>query len=257
MQNNSPLASRTRWHFHWILPLLIRPRATLTSIAEAIDGVWQTPMLLLGLSGLLRTLVVGSLQAAAAASGEIALPPGFEYYTPEQQAQFMQAATATNSPVFVYVLPALMGLAGLFVAWLLLGWLLHLVLTLMGGRNSNQQILNLTAWAMLPLLLRDVVQTMVMAQSGQVLTGVGLSGLVVADGAVATAYLAAVLSQLDVYLLWQMGLLLLGAKVASTLSWGKVWLGVAFSLLLLLMLRALPALAGAMLGDLTVVQPFF
>ena len=257
MTQFSTLERRTRWHFDWIFPLIIRPRATLGLVAEATDGVWQTPLLLLAISGFLRTLVAGSLQAAAAVSGEIPLPPGFEYYTPEQQAQFMQASTATNSPVFVYVLPAVMGLVGLFFSWLLLSWVLHLVLTLMGGRNSSQQMLNLTAWAMLPLVLRDVVQTLAMAQTGQVLLGLGLSGLVVADGTVATAYLAAMLRQVDLYWVWQVGLLLLGGRVAATLSWPKVWLSVAFTVMGLLLLGGVPALLGAMLGDLTVIQPFF
>ncbi len=257
--NDSTISSYSpdrRWRFEWALTVLRSPRRAFAEIAAADSAVWQTPLLLLAISGLLRTLVAGSLQAAAA-SGEIPLPLGFEYYTPEQQAQFMQAATATNSPVFVYVLPAVMGLVGLFFSWLLLGWILHLVLTLLGGRNSSQQMLNLTAWAMLPLVLRDVVQTLAMAQTGQLLTGLGLSGLVVADGTLATAYLAAMLRQVDLYWVWQVGLLLLGGRVASTLGWPKVWLSVAFTVMGLLLLGGLPALLGAMLGDLTVIQPFF
>lgn len=257
MAELAPFARRTQWHFDWVLPLIFKPRATLATIAQATDGLWQTPIWLVAGTTLLRVLVAGSLQAAAAASGQITLPPGFEYYTPEQQAQFMQAATATSGPVFVYVLPAVLGIAAVFLGWLVLGWVLHLVLTLFGGRNSNQQVLNIAAWATLPFAVRDVVRTLAMANSGQIMTGLGLSGLVTADGELMTAYLASFLSQVDVYLLWEILLLLVGARLVSTLSRPKTWLAVWFTVLLLLLLRALPAILGAMLGDLTVVRPFF
>ncbi len=257
MSDTSPFARRSQWQFDWILPLIFKPRATLDTIAQATSGVWQTPIWLLAGTTLLRVLVAGSIQATAAASGQISLPPGFEFYTPEQQAQFMQAATATSGPVFVYLLPAVLGVTAVFLGWLILSWALHLVLTLLGGRNSNQQLLNITAWAMLPFALRDILQTAVMATSGQLLTATGLSGLVTPDGTVMTAYLTAVLSQIDIYLLWQIALLLIGAKVAATLTRPKTWLAVWFTLLLLLLLRALPAILTFLLSDLTVVQPFF
>ena len=39
--------------------------------------------------------------------GEITYPPDYQYYTPEQQAQYMQAIQSTQGPVFVYVLPSI------------------------------------------------------------------------------------------------------------------------------------------------------
>lgn len=257
MAELAPFARRSQWHFDWVLPLLFKPRQTLHTIAQAADGVWQTPIWLIAGTTLLRVLVTGSIQAASAATGQVTLPPGFEYYTAEQQAQFMQAATATSGPVFVYVLPAVLGIAAVFLGWLILGWALHLVLTLFGGRNSNQQVLNITAWAMLPFALRDVVRTLAMTNSGQILTGLGLSGLMTADGELLTAYIASFLSQIDIYLLWEILLLFLGARLISTLTRPKTWLAVTFTVFLLLLLRALPAILGAMLGDLTVVRPFF
>lgn len=255
--NSSPFDRRSRWRFDWLVGVLARPRATLAQIAEEMDGVWHTPIWFVAATTLLRTLVAGSLQAAAAATGQITLPPGFEYYTPEQQAQFMQAATATSGPVFVYVLPAALGVAAVFVGWLVLGWVLHLVLTLFGGRNNNQQVLNVAAWAVVPFALRDVVRILDMWNTGQVLTTLGLSGLVAADGGAATAYLSSFLSQVDVYLLWEILLLLVGARLVSSLSRPKTWLAVWFTVFLLLLIRALPAILAAQLGDLTVVRPFF
>ena len=172
----STYETASRWRFDWVLPVLFRPSRTFAGIVEMETAVWHTPILILVLTGLVNSLVEGGLKAAAAASGQISLPPGWEYYTPEQQAQFQQAMTATSGPVFTYLLPAVIAILGVYLGWLVLGWLLHLGLTLLGGRGSSQQVLNVTAWSLLPFALRDVVRIVAMWNSGQLLTSLGLSG---------------------------------------------------------------------------------
>ena len=108
-----------------MLPVLFRPRSTLARIVENNQATWRTPIALLILASTVFALVAGSIKAAAAAAGEVTFPPGFEFYTPEQQAQFQQAATATNNTTFNYVLPALGAALGILIIWLLVGWLLH------------------------------------------------------------------------------------------------------------------------------------
>lgn len=119
---------------HWVLPVLFKPRRAFARIVELDTAVWHTPILILILTGLVRTLVAGGLKAAAAASGQLTLPPGWEYYTPEQQAQFQQAMTATSGPVFTYLLPAVMAILGVY-----LGWLLHLGLTLRRANRASSR----------------------------------------------------------------------------------------------------------------------
>ena len=246
-----------RWRFEWILPALFQPRRAFTEIAAADSAVWQTPILILALTGLMRTLVVGSLRAAAAASGEMQFPPGWEWYTPEQQAQFQQAMSATSGPVFTYLLPAIMALLGVYLGWLILGWILHLILTMLGGRNSSQQALNVVAWALLPFALRDLVRIAAMWSSGQLLTGPGLSGFAPALDNNWSIYLAALLVYADIYLIWHVILLGVGVRSGDNLGRSKAWTAVLITVLGLYAIRALPALAAAQFSGLTVIRPFF
>jgi hypothetical protein len=247
----------SRWRFDWVLPVLLRPRRTFAAIIEATGGVAFTPIFLLALSSLVRTLVIGAVQEAAKASGQIQLPPGFEWYTPEQQAQFYQAASATSGPVFVYLLPALMTLVGVFLGWLILSWLLHLVMTMFGGRGSSQQASNVVAWALLPFVIRDIVRIMVIWSSNSLIAYPGLSGFAPTDDGMMALYLAALLRNLDLYLLWFIILTGIGLSQSSQLRSGKAWFAVLLTLIIIQLIRATPALIAAQFNDLTVIRPFF
>ncbi len=247
----------SHWRFDWVLPVLFQPRRAFSRISEMDTAVWRTPILVLILTGLLSSLVEGGLKAAAAASGQITLPSGWEYYTPEQQAQFQQAMTATSGPVFTYLLPAVMAILGVYLGWLVLGWLLHLGLTLLGGRGSSQQVLNVTAWSLLPFALRDVVRTVAMWNNGELLSTLGLSGFAPPGEGSLMLYLAAVLAFVDIYLLWHWVLLGIGLSAGSNLSKSKTWTAVLLTAIALFLLRGLPALISAQFSDLTVIRPFF
>lgn len=251
------LEENRRWRFDWLLPALVQPRQTFGRIAAASAGTWLTPILVLMLTALVRVVISGSIKQAAAATGQITLPPGFEYYTPEQQAQFQQAMSATSGPVFTYVLPAVLALIGVLVGWLVIGWLLHLVLTLLGGRSSSAQILNIAAWASLPFALRDIVRIVAMLNSQQLLDYPGLSGFAPAGEGNTAIYLAALLSLVDIYLLWQIYLLGIGVRSGDSLPAGKAWTAVCLTVLFVLLVRAVPALIAAQFSDLTIIRPFF
>lgn len=247
----------SRWRFDWILPVLFRPRRAFAVITEAAESVSRTPLVLLIVSTLLRALVIGSIKQAAAASGQIQLPPGFEYYTPEQQAQFYQAASATSGPVFVYVLPAIMAILGVLLGWLILSWLLHLVLTMFGGRGSSQQAINVVAWALLPFVIRDVVRIGAMWTSNTLIGHPGLSGFAPTDEGTMSLFVAALLRNIDIYLIWFIILTGIGLTMSSQLSRGKAWVVILFTLLIVQLIRAVPPLIAAQFSDLTVIRPFF
>lgn len=253
----SPLDSGRRWRFDWVVPTLLRPRRAFAFVAAADTAVWQPPIAILAVVALLRTLVAGGIRQAAAAQGQITLPPGWEYYTPEQQAQFQQAMTATSGPVFVYVLPAAMAVLGVYLAWLVTGWILHLLLTLFGGRGTSQQALNVVAWATLPFAIRELIRIVAMWNSGQLLTSLGLSGFAPAGEGTMALLLLTLLTLVDIYLFWQIWLMVLGAKLVANISRIKVWTAVLITMFLIVTLRVAPALLAAMFGDLTVIRPFF
>jgi hypothetical protein len=249
--------SNSRWRFDLVLPALFRPRSTFARIAQATAANWHTPIFILLATGLIFTLVGGAIeQALIAAGGPGVLPPGFEWYTPEQQAQYQQTMAATSGPVFVYLLPSVMSLLGVYLGWLILSWVLHLGLTLAGGRGSSQQALNIVAWSLLPFAIRDLVRIVALWTTGQPLTGLGLSGFVSAGDGAADFYVAALLTMVDLYLFWHIGLLLVGVRAGENLSRFKIWSAVLLTVIGLLLLRALPSLLAAQFNDLTIIRPF-
>ncbi len=244
------------WRFCWVLPILFRPRATMRRIVENAHPTSRTPLTLVVLVAVIHALVAGSIRAAAAAAGEVSLPQGFEFYTPEQQAQFMQAATATNNATFNYVLPAAGAALGVIVLWLLIGGLLHLVLTLFGGRGTSRSALNVAAWSFIPLLLRYVIQIVAMLMTDSLVASPGLAGFAPAGEGFFNAFLAGILSHVDIFLLWQIVLLWIGVHLSSRLPLLKSLLAVLATMLIVLALRALPAAVLAQFGGLTIIQPF-
>ncbi len=252
----TPAEPNKTWRFDLVLPVLFRPRSALARVLSIHHPTWRTPLLLLILTAAAFAVVAGSIKAAAAAAGQITFPPGFEYYTPEQQAQFQQAATATNNTTFNYLLPALGAVLGVIIVWFLIGWLLHLLLILFGGRGTSQAALNIAAWAALPVMVRYLVQIAVMLTSDQLVAGQGLAGFAPAGEGFGVAILGGILANIDIYLVWQILLLYVGVRLSSQLSRAKSWVAVLLTIFIVLTLRVLPGAILAQFGGLTVIQPF-
>jgi hypothetical protein len=251
-----PVQRPRRFRFDWIIPLLRHPRATLTEITGQLQGVWLTPLLLLTVSGLLLVAIAGPIKITAAQMGGVQLPPESEFWTPEQQAAFLQAQQATSGPVFVYVFPALLTVLGVWFGWLIVAGLLHLVLTLLGGRVTSGSTLNLVAWASLPFILRDLVRAGFMLATKQLVANPGLAGFAPAGEGPLYALVVELLKQIDVYGLWFAALLVIGVQVASGLRGGKAFVAVLLTLLVVLVLMVLPAVIAAQLGGLGSITPF-
>jgi hypothetical protein len=254
---NPSLEPSSRLHLDWIIDGIFRPRATLPKIAAANRNVWLTPLLILTLLAVLTALVAGPIKKRAAEMGGLQLPDNFQYFSPEQQAQFQQAAQATQGPVFIYVFPALLGIARVWLGWLIVGGLLHLLLTLLGGRGNTGTSMNLVAWASLPLALREIVRIIYMLGSKQLVANPGLAGFAPEASNNLAVYAGNMLAQVDLYLLWHMALLVIGIKAANGLSISKVWGGVLITLFVVLSGQALFGLFGTLFNNLDIVRPFF
>jgi hypothetical protein len=150
-----------------------------------------------------------------------------------------------------------MAVLGVYMSWLVLGWIMHLLLTMFGGRGSSQQTLNVVAWATLPVAIREVIRIVAMWNSGQRLTSLGLSGFAPAGEGTMALLLLALLTLADIYLFWQIGLLVLGARLVANISRLKTWIAVLIAVLILLILRIVPTLLAAQFNDLTVIRPFY
>jgi hypothetical protein len=230
---------------------LIHPRQGLERLAVGEKPAWLMPMLVLSVMLLLSTFLSGFLQARASAMGQSALPADWQYWTPDMQNNYMQAIQATRGPAFVYVIPAVTGLAKLWLGWLILGGLLHLASTLLGGRGSMGSVLNLAAWALLPFALRDLLRVGFMLVTHHPIASPGLSGFGSA------LFLSKVLASVDLFFLWFAFLLVLGLQVTDNLPAGKASTGVTIVLVLVLLAQGGLGTLSSSLGGMMITRPFF
>ena len=244
-------------HLSWLWGIFIRPRATINQIANQANGIWLLPLIAVSIAGLAYVLTAGWLKQLAAQTGQVQLPPDFQYYLPEQQERFMQAVAATSGPAFGYVLPALARLISIILGWLLVGNLLHLVLTMFGGRNTTTSTLNLTAWSGLPYALRDLVRTIALLLTHQLIQAPGLSGFAPVGSEKMAQYLFHLLGLVDIYLIVHIVFLSIGAQVIGGVSARKAWFGVLVTIMLVIGFQALVGFGLSQLNSIQVVRPFF
>ncbi len=253
----TPVEPPRRFPLDWIPGILFYPRQTMAKITAQARGVWFTPLLILTLTGLLAVLAAGPLKIQETQMKGPTLPPDFQYYSPEQQAQVMQAFNATQTPVFIYVFPGLVAVAKVWMSWLVAAGLLHLMVTLLGGRGNTGSTLNLVAWASLPFAIRDIVRLLAMLSNKALIQNPGLAGFAPAGEGRLIVFLTALLSLIDLYAIWYFLLLIVGVRHSSGVSVGKALLATLITVILLLAASAGITFAGSLLGNLNVVRPFF
>lgn len=237
-----PLERPRRFQFDWIWPSLRGPGGFFARLAEYEAGAWLTPLLLAALALGARVLAEGTIQTRLnEMMGGPVPPPDSQYWSPEQLNAWMQAQALQTGPVFMYGFPLLGALLGLTIGWVLTFAVLHLVLTLLGGRGSLRAMMNVAAWAWLPLAVRALVVAVAVFTTGQLINGVGLSGFgPTGETNSGGAYLKAVLALVDVYWVWHVIQLAIGSNASVRLSRGKIWTGVILTAVVVLGLQALP-----------------
>jgi hypothetical protein len=239
----------------WLISVLTRPREAFAQIAAQTDSVWILPLLVISIAALINVAASGWLKQAAAAVGEVPIPPELQYLPPEQQAQYIQAVQATTGPVFVYVFPALKSLMLVWFGWLLVSGFVHLLLTILGGRGDIGTTVNIVAWAGLPYGLRDLVRAGAMLTSKQLIQTTGLAGFTPAGDGNLSLFLMSALALIDIYLIWHAVLLVIGTRAGSKLSLARTLTGILVTVLLALALQALIGYGAAKLSDLRIIQP--
>jgi len=251
IESNHPNPT-SKFNFARILNIFIKPRQSFAEIAGETGSSWLTPMLALSLSGLLGVIVSGYLKARAAMMGEITLPPDWQYWSPDMQNNWMQGQQATQGPVFVYILPIVSVMVGLWLGWLIFSGLLHLGSTLLGGRGSMSGALNVVGWAYLPFAARDLLRVVYILLAQHPIVSAGLSGF-----ASNSVFWAQILSRVDIFFIWSAILLVIGFSLSDGLAKGKSITGVVIVLLILLLAQAGLGALTSSIGGLATSNPIF
>jgi hypothetical protein len=244
------------FNFKRLFAFILHPRQVFEQISAEGRPAWLLPMLVLSLGLLLRVILTGFLNARAAAMGEVSLPPDWQWWSPDMQNNYMQGIHATQGPAFVYVIPAVTGLAGLWLGWPILSSLLHLFSTLLGGRGSQASTLNVVAWSSLPFAVRDLLRVIYVLIAKHAIVSPGLSGFVSSTTG-AAGFLGNLLKHTDLFLVWHVLLLVAGLYLLDSLTKSKTWLVVLVIVLLSLLAQAGIGTLLSGLGGTVISRPFF
>jgi hypothetical protein len=115
-----------------------------------------------------------------------------------------------------------------------------------------QSALNIVAWASLPFAVRDLLRIVYMLSAGHALNSPGLSGFSTNAG-----FVSHLLIRADIFLIWNVILLVIGFAVADGLSRGKAVTGVLVVVVLVLFAQAGLGALSSGFGGLAVQRPFF
>lgn len=241
-----------RFDLSRLFAVFVRPGKVFAEMASESRSTWLTPMLVLTLTTALVVIASGYFKSRAAMMGDVQLPPDWQYWSPDMQEDFMQAQQATQGATYVYAIPAVGALTALWLGWVIVGGLLHLGSTLLGGRGSMQSALNVAAWASLPFAIRDLLRIIFMVSEGHVIQSPGLSGFSMSPG-----FLTQVLARVDLFWLWYLILLVIGLAIADGLPRNKALVGVAVVLLLILAAQAGIGNLTSGIGGQPTQRPFF
>ena len=221
--------------FRLIWDLIRRPRSALTYLSEAGGKIWIWMAVLAMVAAVLPVIVAApitsrisqeAMQAAMEAQGNQA-----QQTNPEIQQQII---SFTTNPFFTIVMPAGLVLIGLWAGWLVWSAVLHFGGTLLGGNNRFGQMWQIVVWAWFPFAVRGLLQTIYILASGKMISNPGLSGLLAhpvtaANMAAVTQppgqlALQALLSRIDLFLVWNLILLAIGVMVTARFSGRKATL---------------------------------
>jgi hypothetical protein len=269
MENSTVVPQNKRFYFEWLFPFLFRPRAHAQQVAQK-RATWLTPLLVVsllmgvrlwfaspvvvvdspvpaesvpapvpGAKGMADTYTI-SAPAGGGGGGTVVTPDSGGGVEP-------QVGSATGQ-----IVPILGALAGLWVGWFLLSVLLYVGMVVNGSSNSFTETLNLVGWSSLPLGIRQIPLLIAsLAIPSVAANAPGLASLTTSMSDPTGIFLTSLLKLVDVYLVWQVILILLGLGKISPLPARRI-LGVTFgAVLIFLALAAAPGFLSVIFAQLT------
>ncbi|MGB9775996.1 MAG: YIP1 family protein [Anaerolineae bacterium] len=245
--------------------MIARPRATFRYLNKHGRRLWWLPALLTVVMVVLPIIVAGPLQARQAREAVAEVQAQMrEMLSPEQRQQMEQAQQIAASPLIITVFPSILGVLGLAVGWLAWAGALYLVGMVAGGHASFGALFRMVVWTWIPYALRGFLQTLYILFTGQLIAHPGLSGLVAdtrpvgemlkAPPTAGPLLASAFLSRIDLFLFWNLALLVVGTTVVTRLSGRKATALVLGIWVLFTLIRLIPTLiSGLFIGQSVII----
>lgn len=200
-----------------LLGMVIRPDRTLSYIREHSKWLWLVPAILAIIIFIIKGIVTAPIAAKFAAEQ---MQKQLANIRPEQLAQMPSMVTKGPSPTFIALTTIGGRLLALAISWLFQAGVLHFVCLPLGSQGRFLQMFSVVAWAWLPYFVRDVFQTAYTTLTHKLITHSGLSSLVATGDPLrdSTNLVYALLSRIDLFLFWNLLLLIIGVAVVSGFS---------------------------------------
>lgn len=201
-----------------LIDIFIRPARALTAVADHPQRLWLVPLVIATV--IIIVSVVVTVPVELRASAEL-VEKQLANLPPESRAQAEQLMRPGGPfGAIAYAGGLLEGLLGLVVGWLFRAGVLHLTAVALGGQNRFGQMFSVLAWTRIPEIVRQIVQTVSIALSDQLITKPGLSYLVSSGDPIkdSTNLAFYFLSGLDIFLVWDLILVTLGVAAAARFS---------------------------------------
>lgn len=239
-------------HFGRVLPFLFRPRPTASAVLQK-DATWLTPLLVVSLLLVARVWLSAPQPVTLEGEAGQALVPESGSPAPLPDESLPAEAENTGGGG---LFPAVGAVLGLWLGWLLLGVLLFIGLVINGGQHTLTELLNLVAWTSLPLGVRQIVRLVTsLAAPSLAANPPGLAALAQALSGPGALFLNSSLALIDLYLVWQVILILLGLGQISNLpARRRFWIALG-AIGLFLLLAALPGFFSGLFAQLTQPVP--
>jgi len=193
-----------------------RPAVTMSYVGKKPGWAWVTPALLVLVGLAVFSVVTAPLTSELAlrqAQQQIASLP------PQQAEQAAAQMERFTSPPVMAGFSIVGGLVALAVTWLVGAGVLYFLGLVAGGEAKFAQSFAILAWSWLPYALRNLVLAAYVAYRGQLINQ-GLSFLVATgDQTQDTAnWLYSLLSQIDLFYLWHLILVIVGLTAVARFS---------------------------------------
>lgn len=239
MPEEKPAAAQHRGILRLLMGIMLRPRATFEYLASRGGRSWWAPCLFAAVFAALPIVAAAPItadqtrEAVQATQKQMDERAGSGTST-EQEAQMEQAMSIAASPLITAVFPSVAKVLGLVVGWLAWAGALYLAATAMGGRSTFGQMFRTVVWTWIPCALRGLLQTVYILTSGQAISNPGLSGFVQSSQPIGEIIasppgagqmlVVALLSRVDLFLVWNLVLILIGLAVVTRLPRRKATL---------------------------------
>lgn len=227
-----------------LVSIIDRPAVTMRHVGKKPGWAWLMPALLA-----LVGLVVFSI-AAAPLTSELALRQAQQQMAslpPQQAEQMANQIERFTSPTWVAGFSIVSGLVTLAMVWLVWAGVLYFLGLVAGGEASFAQSFAILTWSWLPYSLRNLILAAYVAYSNKMINQ-GLSFLVATGDQIKDAanWLYALLSQIDLFYLWHLILVIVGLAAVGRFSKTKATIVGLIYLAMTTALALVPTLIGAL-----------